>query len=66
MGKIAKSLKAETVEFLGYELTFHKLDNGKKVIEAESLEGFMKYLQEEQPPMTQEDIQTISQYLEEL
>lgn len=66
MSKIPKSIKTEMVEFLGYELHFHVLDNGKRIIEAEDVEGFMKYLAEDEPRMTEEDVETLNQYLEQL
>lgn len=66
MGKTPKSIKTEMVEFLGYELRFHVLDNGKKVIEADDVEGFLKYLEKENPPMTSEDVTTLNQYIGEL
>lgn len=65
MSDIPKSIKEEVVEFVGYTLHFHVLDNGKKVIDQDDAEKFFQDLMDGKVKLTDEDVATLNQYIEE-
>lgn len=52
---IPKSIANSTINLFGVELKCHVLDNGKRVIEAESMEKLFDYMANGNPEITEEN-----------
>ena len=54
MSNLPQVVHSGTVNIGGFELTVHVLDNGQRVIDAECLNSFFEFL-EDDVPVTEED-----------
>lgn len=62
MSEMPKAVLTSKLQIGSAELVVHVLDNGERVVDADSFEGFLEYLADG-GPMTQEDAEKIAQLM---